>query len=74
MVGISHRTTDQAAMESSIKTIFKRCMQALNIILPFILGYTCICANQNNKSSFSSSFFDDFNDHMARKFDLRNVP
>ena len=36
MAGISHGTTDQAAMESSTKTIFMRCMEALNIIIVFL--------------------------------------
>ena len=35
MAGISHGTTDQAAMDSSTKTIFMRCMKALNMIVFF---------------------------------------
>ena len=31
MAGISNGATDQAAMDSSTKTIFMRCMQALNM-------------------------------------------
>ena len=54
MDGISHGTTDQAAMDSSTKTIFMRCMKALNI--SFFLGCSWICTNQNNKSLFSNSF------------------
>ena len=50
MAGISHGTTDQAAMDSSTKTIFMRCMKALNF-----LGCSCICTNQHNKSLFSNS-------------------
>ena len=33
MAGISHGTTDKAAMDSSTKTIFMRCMKALNVIV-----------------------------------------
>ena len=35
MAGISHGTTDQAAMDSSTKTIFIWCMKALNMIVFF---------------------------------------
>ena len=35
MAGISHGTTDQAALDSSTKTIFMRCMKALNMIVFF---------------------------------------
>ena len=52
MAGISHGTTDQAAMESSTKTIFMRCMKALNIILLFFLGCSCICTNEHNFSQY----------------------
>ena len=55
MAGISHGTTDQAAMDSSTKTIIMRCMNALNMIV-FFLGYSCICTNQHNKSLFSNLF------------------
>ena len=54
MAGISHGTTDQVAMDFSTKTIFMRCMKALNI--SFFLGCSCICTNQHNKSLFSNSF------------------
>ena len=54
MAGISHGTTDQAAMDFSTKTIFMSCMKALNISL--FLGCACICTNQHNKSLFSNSF------------------
>ena len=57
MTGISNGTTDQASMESSTKTIFMRCMEALNIIMVFISGCTCICANQQNKGLSSNPFF-----------------
>ena len=52
MAGISHDNTDQAAMDSSTKTIFMRCVKALNIFL----GCSYICTNQHNKSLFSNSF------------------
>ena len=35
MAGISHGTTHQAAMDSATKTIFMRCMKALNMIVFF---------------------------------------
>ena len=35
MAGISHDNTDQAAMDSSTKTIFMRCVKALNMIVFF---------------------------------------
>ena len=35
MAGISHGTTHQAARDSSTKTIFMRCMKALNMIVFF---------------------------------------
>ena len=54
MTGISHGITDQAVMDSSTKTIFMRCMKALNMIV-FFLGCSCICTNQHNKSLFSHS-------------------
>ena len=55
MAGIVHSTTDQAAMDSPTKTIFMRCMKALNMIVSF-LGCSCICTNQHNKSLLSNSF------------------
>ena len=35
MAGISHGTTDQAAMDSLTKTVFMRCMKAVNMIVFF---------------------------------------
>ena len=54
MAGISHSTTHQAAMDSATKTIFMRCMKALNMIvfsMMFLHLYT-----QHNESLFSNSF------------------
>ena len=42
-------------MDSSTKTIFMRCMKALNMIV-FFLGCSWICTIQYNKSLFSCSF------------------
>ena len=57
MAGISHSTTDQAAMDSSTKTIFMRCFFHEGPQYDsFFLGCSCICTNQHNKSLFSNSF------------------
>ena len=42
MAGISHGTTDQAAMDSSSKTIFMRCMKALNMIFKDVPAFVQI--------------------------------
>ena len=55
MAGISHDNTDQAAMDSSTKTIFMRCVKASQYD-SFFLGCSYICTNQHNKSLFSNSF------------------
>ena len=55
MAGISHGTTDQAAMDSSTKTIFMTEVHEGPQYDSFFLGCSCICTNQHNKSIFSNS-------------------
>ena len=56
MVGISHGTSDQSAMDSSTKTIFMRCMKAFKGIC-MVNADSHVVRDQFNKESPKSPAF-----------------